>query len=63
MPGTEIVRVFKGRRVVVRVLEDGFEYDGRRFRSLSAIATEVTGTRWNGFLFFGLNGSKEVRSA
>jgi Protein of unknown function (DUF2924) len=39
---------------MVRVLDDGFEYDGRRFSSLSAIAKEITGTKWNGFLFFGL---------
>jgi len=36
------------------VLEDGFEYESRRYRSLSAIAREVSGTRWNGLLFFGL---------
>lgn len=39
---------------VVKVLPAGFEFDGRHFPSLSAIAREVTGTRWNGFLFFGL---------
>jgi hypothetical protein len=38
----------------VKVLEQGFEYDSRRYRSLSAIAREITGTRWNGLLFFGL---------
>lgn len=59
MPGTELTRDYRGQQIVVRVLPDGFEYDGRRFRSLSAIASEVTGVRWNGFLFFGLNGGKE----
>ena len=39
---------------VVKVLAGGFEYESRRYRSLSAIAREVTGTRWNGLLFFGL---------
>ncbi len=63
LPGTEIIREYRGKRIVVRVLEDGFEYDERRFRSLSAIACEVTGTRWNGFLFFGLDGEKEGRYA
>lgn len=59
MPGAELAREYKGKQVVVRVLDDGFEFDGRRYRSLSAIATEVAGTRWNGFLFFGLNGGRE----
>ncbi len=42
------------RQIVVKVLKDGFEYESRRYGSLSAIAREVTGTRWNGLLFFGL---------
>ena len=53
-PGTLLARRCQGRDVLVKVLEDGFEYQARHFRSLSAIAREVTGTRWNGFLFFGL---------
>lgn len=53
-PGTLIARRCQGRDVLVKVLEDGFEYQARHFSSLSAIAREVTGTRWNGFLFFGL---------
>ena len=57
-------RVYRDRTVVVKVLQGGFEYRGRRYRSLSAIAREATGTRWNGLLFFGLakrgNGSKRV---
>ena len=36
------------------VLEDGFEYDGRHFKSLSAVAHEIAGTKWNGYMFFGL---------
>jgi hypothetical protein len=36
------------------VLADGFEYDGKPYKSLSAIARAITGTRWNGWLFFGL---------
>jgi hypothetical protein len=46
--------VYKGRELIVRVLDRAFEYDGRRFRSLSAIAQAVTGAHWNGLLFFGL---------
>jgi hypothetical protein len=53
-PGTLLTRRVGNRNVVVKVLDDGFEYDSRRYRSLSAIAREVTGTRWNGMLFFGL---------
>jgi hypothetical protein len=54
MPGSVVIRNYKDRAIVVKVLAAGFEYEGRRFQSLSAIAREVTGTRWNGFLFFGL---------
>ncbi|MBZ5626767.1 MAG: DUF2924 domain-containing protein [Acidobacteriia bacterium] len=61
MPGSLIVKKYKAQTVVVRVLNDGFEYDSRRFASLSAIAGEITGTRWNGFAFFGLE--KEARHA
>ncbi len=53
-PGDVLSRSYKGRAITVRVLESGFEYEGRRFRSLSAIAKAVTGTHWNGLLFFGL---------
>jgi hypothetical protein len=53
-PGTLLTRRLRRRDIAVKVLEDGFEYQSRRFRSLSAIAREVTGTRWNGLLFFGL---------
>ena len=52
--GEEIAREYKGRTIVVRVLASGFEYDGKIYKSLSAIAREVTGTKWNGYLFFGL---------
>jgi hypothetical protein len=54
MPGSILIKEHRGKTVVVRVLDTGFEYDGRRFASLSAIAKEITGTKWNGFLFFGL---------
>jgi hypothetical protein len=61
MPGSLIVKKYKSETVVVTVLDGGFEYDGRRFTSLSAIAGEITGTRWNGFAFFGLE--KEAHHA
>ena len=48
------MKEFKGRTNVVRVLDNGFEYDGRQFSSLSAIAQEITGVKWNGYRFFGL---------
>jgi len=54
MPGCLIVKEYKGKTIVVTVLDDGFEFDGRRFTSLSTIANEITGSRWNGFAFFGL---------
>ena len=53
-PGEVLLREFRGMTIVVRVLEDGFEYEGRRYTSLSPIAREVTGSRWNGFRFFNL---------
>jgi hypothetical protein len=50
-PGTIIEREHDGKTVRVKVLEDGFEYGGRTYRSLSAIAREVTGCTWNGLLW------------
>ena len=58
--GTIITKEYKGQTINVRVLEKGFEYDGDVFRSLSAVAKHVTGSIWNGYLFFQLikRGSK-----
>ncbi len=53
-PGLRLVREWRGETHTVLVLEDGFEWNGERRRSLSAIAREITGTRWSGPLFFGL---------
>jgi hypothetical protein len=53
-PGTLLTRRVGDRQIVVKVLADGFQYQSRHYRSLSAIAREATGTRWNGLLFFGL---------
>ena len=52
--GTKIHRIWNGTVYEVEVLKDGFEYQGQRFRSLSAIANKITGTRWNGLKFFKL---------
>ena len=53
-PGSELVRTWKRKSYRVMVMADGFAYDGKRFGSLSEIASEITGTRWNGPRFFGL---------
>jgi len=63
LPGTLLVREFRGKTIVVKVLDEGFEYDNRRYKSLSAIARKVTGSKWNGFLFFGLAGGKTTKGA
>jgi hypothetical protein len=52
--GTQLRREWKGIEHVVTVREHDFEYNGRPYKSLSAIAREIAGTRWNGWLFFGL---------
>lgn len=57
LPGTDLVRRYRGKDVVVRVRPDGFEYAGKVHRSLSSAVHNATGTPWNGFTFFGL-GSK-----
>lgn len=61
LAGTLLTREFRGCMHVVRVLDEGFEFEGRLYKSLSKIATEIAGTRWNGFTFFGLD--REVRIA
>ncbi len=53
-PGTRLVREWGGAVHQVTVDEDGFDYRGARYNSLSRIAREITGTRWSGPLFFGL---------
>jgi hypothetical protein len=52
LPGTVLEREYKGQTIIVKVAEDGYDYNGRRYRSLSAIAKDITGTKWNGYLFF-----------
>ena len=58
LPGTVLTRSFQGRTVKVCVLPDGFRYRDRRFRTLSAVAEHITGTRWNGYRFWGLDGRR-----
>ncbi len=53
-PGTRLIREWGGAVHQVTVGEDGFDYCGVRYASLSRIAREITGTRWSGPLFFGL---------
>ena len=54
IPGTVIIKEYKGIKLEVKVLESGFEYANKAYKSLSAIAKEVTGAHWNGYLFFNL---------
>ncbi len=54
LAGTRLVREHGGVEHTVTVLPDGFEYEGRRYKSLSAVARHISGTRWNGWTFFGL---------
>jgi len=54
-PGTHLVREWQGRSISVEVVQDGFLWEGQCYRSLTAIANAVTGTRWSGPRFFGLN--------
>ncbi|WP_041802450.1 DUF2924 domain-containing protein [Micavibrio aeruginosavorus] len=53
-PGTRLVRSWKGAQYSVLVKECGFEYQGNLYKSLSEVASIITGTRWNGWVFFGL---------
>lgn len=59
-PGVRITREYRGRRCDVEVLAEGFLYQGQAYDSLSEIAREITGVRWNGPRFFGLR--KEART-
>jgi hypothetical protein len=56
--GTRLIREWNGVEYTITVLRDGFEWQGRPYKSLSAIARAITGTRWNGYRFFGLRERK-----
>ncbi len=58
-PGAVLVREWRGASHHVSVLENGFSFRGKHYRSLSEVAREITGTRWSGPLFFGLKRSQE----
>jgi hypothetical protein len=62
-PGSELVRTWNGRTYRVMVMADGFAHDGKTFSSLSEIASDITGTNWNGPRFFGLRSSSNGESA
>ena len=57
-PGTVLVREHDGAQNRVMVLAEGFAWNGQVHKSLSAVATAITGTRWNGHRFFGLDSPK-----
>jgi hypothetical protein len=61
MPGTVLQREYHGQVVTVTVLDAGFEYAGQVYRSLTAVAKAITGSHWNGQLFFGLTGKGGAR--
>jgi len=54
MPGTVLTREYNGGTISVTVLENGFEYEGQIYKTLTAVTKAVTGSHWNGFHFFGL---------
>ena len=56
--GTRLIREWQGVEHTVTVLKDGYEWQGRPYRSISAIARAITGTRWNGWVFFGLKNTR-----
>jgi len=56
--GTRLIREWGGVEQTVIALKDGFDWQGRKFKSLSAVARAITGTRWNGYRFFGLRERK-----
>lgn len=54
IPGTVITKEYKGSAIQVKVLDRGFEYRNKVYRSLTAITKDITGSHWNGYLFFNL---------
>ena len=59
-PGTRLMREWQGRSYEVLVLDDGFSWQGTHYRSLSAIARQITGTAWSGPMFFGLRSKRSA---
>ena len=58
--GTRLLREWQGTEQIVTVTANGFEWQGRPYQSLSAIARAITGTRWNGWVFFGLKNHRRT---
>jgi hypothetical protein len=58
--GTQLLREWQGIEQTVTVLADGYEWQGRPYQSLSSVARAITGTRWNGWLFFGLKNHRSL---
>ena len=58
--GTRLLREWRGRNHEVLVLDDGFSWQGTHYRSLSAIARQITGTAWSGPVFFGLRSNRSA---
>jgi hypothetical protein len=58
--GTRLIREWQGVEYVATVTQGGFEWQGRPYQSLSAIARAITGTRWNGWVFFGLKNHRRA---
>ena len=57
-PGNDLTRHYKGELIVVKILDDGFEYNHLKYKSLSAVAKAITGKHWNGYHFFGINNGR-----
>jgi len=57
--GTRLVREWQGQTYEVTIMDKGYHWQGRQYRSLTAIAHEITGTKWSGPRFFGLNDKKQ----
>ncbi len=62
LPGTRFIREWNGNTYEAIALEKGFEYNGKPYRSLTAIATEITGTKWNGHIWWGLKNRRKPTS-
>lgn len=61
LPGTVLTRDYKGQRILVHVVAQGFVFEGELYKSLSAVAKQITGSHWNGFKFFNLPNEGESR--
>lgn len=58
-PGTRLIREWQGQTHEVTIMDKGYHWEGKQYRSLTAIAYEITGTKWSGPRFFGLNDKRQ----